>query len=182
MHPAKNNTSVIPKRNLTLVFALVTLVVLVALLPTFHLGVRKVIHANQLAKLSTLTANNVQLLTLTFTPQQYAQLAIDDNELEYNGKMYDIKNSTTTNTNTTLTLLPDSRETYAIALFKHLTTNSNEQLTTSNLFLFYYCETIPVIQFKSIITTGIPKNYSVYLCFYVNPSHKNTTPPPQLLS
>ncbi|MEQ1732055.1 MAG: hypothetical protein ABL940_00185 [Bacteroidia bacterium] len=182
MHPTKNNTVVIPKRTRMLVFAVLALVVLVALLPTINLSVRKVIHANQLAKLSTLTATNAQLITLTFTPVQYAQLSIDDNELEYNGKMYDIKSSTTTNANTTLTLLPDSLETYVIALFKHLARNNNEELTASNLFLFYYCESIPVIQFKPISTTYISKNYIAYVCFYVNPLHKNTTPPPQLLS
>jgi hypothetical protein len=181
MHPTKNNTVVIPKRTRMLVFAILALVVLVALLPTIHLSVRKVIHANQLAKLSTLTATNTQLITLTFTPLQYAQLSIDDNELEYNGKMHDVKSSTTTNANTTLTLLPDSLETYVIALFKHLASN-NEQLTASNLFLFYYCETIPVIDFKQIVTIRISTVPVAYANFYVNPLHKNTTPPPQLLS
>ena len=96
--------------------------------------------------------------------------------------MYDIKSSTTTNSNTTLTLLPDSRETYVIALFKHLASNNNEQLTASNLFLFYYYESISGIQLKPIITTPLSTMAVAYVRFYVNPSYKNTTPPPQLLS
>ncbi|MBC7413259.1 MAG: hypothetical protein H7331_12490 [Bacteroidia bacterium] len=158
---------------------LLTIVVFATLLPTFHLGVRKVIHANQLA---ILASNRAQLITFTFTPQQYEKLSIDNNELEYNNKMYDIKSSVTTNTNTILTLLPDSRETYVIALFKHLTSRNKVQLTACNLFLFYYYEGIPVIQLKPIITTRISRNYIAHVYFYVNPLHKNTTPPPQLLS
>ena len=182
MRTIKNNIFVIPKRNRVIAFTMLTLVVLVALLPSMQLGVRKVIHANQLAKLSALTAHNEQLLTLKFTLQQYTQLSINDNELEYNGKMYDIKNSSKTNTSTTLTLLPDSSETYVIALFKHLANSNNKQLITSNLFLFYYYESIPIIQFEPITTTYISTVPVTYVSFYANPLHKNTTPPPQLLS